>query len=477
MMTKHLISQISKGSIAEGLGIIPGDFLLSINDNEIIDVFDYRYLTQDSELKICILTSSGEEKEFFVKKEEDEELGLQFEEGLMDEYKSCTNKCIFCFIDQMPKGMRKTLYFKDDDMRLSFLQGNYVTLTNLSEKDIDRIIKYRLEPINISFQTTNPSLRCMMLNNRFAGDALKKADTLFNAGITMNGQIVLCKGVNDKEELERSISDLYKYVPVLESLSVVPVGLSKYREGLYPLEPFNKEDAKAVLDTIHKWQEKAYKEHNTHFVHASDEWYILADEELPEEDKYDGYLQIENGVGMLRSFIEEFDEGLSLLNEALNAYNPSFFNKINIKGYDRSIEEVTGVSNISNIEKILKQGRSVSVVTGKIAYKYIKEMADKFTDRFPQFSINVYAIRNDFFGERITVSGLITGQDIIKQLNDKLLGEALLIPENMLRAKTDVFLDDVTLTDIEKSLHISTSIVKSNGRNFIENIIGERFYV
>ena len=330
MMTKHLISQISKGSIAEGLGIIPGDFLLSINDNEIIDVFDYRYLTQDSELKICILTSSGEEKEFFVKKEEDEELGLQFEEGLMDEYRSCTNKCIFCFIDQMPKGMRKTLYFKDDDMRLSFLQGNYVTLTNLSEKDIERIIKYRLEPINISFQTTNPSLRCMMLNNRFAGDALKKADTLFNAGITMNGQIVLCKGVNDKEELERSISDLYKYVPVLESLSVVPVGLSKYREGLYPLEPFNKEDAKAVLDTIHKWQEKAYKEHNTHFVHASDEWYILADEELPEEDKYDGYLQIENGVGMLRSFIEEFDEGLSLLNEALNAYKPSFFNKINI---------------------------------------------------------------------------------------------------------------------------------------------------
>ena len=199
MMTKHLISQISKGSIAEGLGIIPGDFLLSINDNEIIDVFDYRYLTQDSELKICILTSSGEEKEFFVKKEEDEELGLQFEEGLMDEYRSCTNKCIFCFIDQMPKGMRKTLYFKDDDMRLSFLQGNYVTLTNLSEKDIERIIKYRLEPINISFQTTNPSLRCMMLNNRFAGDALKKADTLFNAGITMNGQIVLCKGVNDNE--------------------------------------------------------------------------------------------------------------------------------------------------------------------------------------------------------------------------------------------------------------------------------------
>lgn len=477
MMTKHLISQISKGSIAEGLGIIPGDFLLSINDSEIIDVFDYRYLSQDRELKICIVNSAGEEKEFFITKDEDEELGLQFEEGLMDEYRSCSNKCIFCFIDQMPKGMRKTLYFKDDDMRLSFLQGNYVTLTNLTDKDIDRIIKYRLEPINISFQTTNPSLRCMMLNNRFAGDALKKAETLYNAGITMNGQIVLCKDINDKEELERSISDLYKYVPVLESLSVVPVGLSKYRDGLYPLKPFEKEDAIAVLDIIHKWQEKAYKEYNTHFVHASDEWYILADEELPEEARYDGYLQIENGVGMLRSFIEEFDDGLKMLNEAISSYNPTFLNKINIKGYEKGIEELTGVSNISRIDKKLKEGRSVSVVTGKISYKYIKEMADKFTSLFPRFSIDVYAIRNDFFGEKITVSGLITGQDIIKQLDGKLCNDTLLIPENMLRANTDVFLDDVTLADIEKSLHISTSIVKSNGRNFIENIIGERFYV
>ena len=477
MMTKHLISQISKGSIAEGLGIIPGDFLLSINDNEVIDVFDYRYLCQDTKLKIVIETANGEIKELETLKEEDDELGLEFKEGLMDEYRSCSNKCIFCFIDQMPPGMRETLYFKDDDMRLSFLQGNYVTLTNLSEKDIERIIKYRLEPINISFQTTNPELRCMMLHNRFAGDALKKADLLFEAGIIMNGQIVLCKGINDGSELERSLSDLYRYVPTLESLSVVPVGLSKYRDGLYPLEPFEKEDALKVLETIHKWQNKAYEEHGMHFVHASDEWYILAEQELPEEDRYDGYLQIENGVGMLRSLIVEFEDGINELTEALANYKPGIFSKLNRRGYDKNFEEMSGIANISKLMPVIEKGREVTIVSGKIAYKYIKVLAEKFMDVFPQYKINVYWIRNDFFGERITVTGLITGQDIIKQMSGKNLGETLLISENMLRSGTDVFLDDTRVSDIENSLHISTAIVKSNGRNLIENIIGERFYV
>ena len=231
----------------------------------------------------------------------------------MDEYRSCCNKCIFCFIDQMPEGMRDTLYFKDDDSRLSFLQGNYVTLTNMSDHDIERIIRYRLEPINISFQTTNPELRCRMLHNRFAGDALKKVDMLYQGGIEMNGQIVLCKGVNDGEELERSIRDLTSYLPLLKSVSVVPVGLTKFRSGLYPLEPFTKEDAKEVLGVIHRWQEKIYQEYGLHFIHAGDEWYLLAGEEVPEEERYDGYLQLENGVGMLRLLFQEFSEGYEAL--------------------------------------------------------------------------------------------------------------------------------------------------------------------
>ena len=477
MSEKHLITEIAEGSIAEGLGIVPGDFLLSINDTEVIDVFDYRYLCQDSECRLLIEKADGKVVEFKATKEEDEEIGLEFSEGLMDEYRSCTNKCIFCFIDQMPPGMRETLYFKDDDMRLSFLQGNYVTLTNLSEKDIERIIKYKLEPINISFQTTNPELRCMMLHNRFAGDALKKADKLYEAGIIMNGQIVLCKGVNDGEELERSLSDLYRYLPILESVSVVPVGLSKYRDGLYPLESFEKEDAEKVIDTIESWQEKAYKEFGIHFVHASDEWYILAGRELPEEDRYDGYLQIENGVGMIRSLIDEFDEGLMELTDALENYRPGFLQKLNLKGYDKNFEEMSGICNISSVKKAIETGRKVSVVSGKIAHSYIQKLTDKFMECFPNFDIKVYPIRNDFFGEKITVTGLITGQDIIKQLEGIDMGDVVLIPENMLRAGTDVFLDDLRLSDIEKSLLSPTCIVKSNGKHLIESIIGEVVYV
>ena len=265
---------------------------------------------------MLIRKPSGEEWLLEIDKEEEEDLGVVFENGLMDDYRSCCNRCIVCFIDQMPPGMRETLYFKDDDSRLSFLQGNYVTLTNLSDRDVERIIRYHLSPINISFQTTNPQLRCKMLNNRFAGEALKKADRLFEAGIEMNGQIVLCKGINDGEELERSIRDLSRYLPFLRSVSAVPVGLSRYREGLYPLEPFTKEDARKVLEQIHGWQEKLFPQYGLHFVHASDEWYILAEQELPEEDSYDGYLQLENGVGMLRLLTEEFEDSLRQLKES-----------------------------------------------------------------------------------------------------------------------------------------------------------------
>ena len=297
---EHKIKEILPGSIAEELELEPGDVLLKINDTVIEDIFDYQYLAEDDYIEVLVRKQNGEEWLLEVDKEPDEDLGITFENGLMDDYKSCHNKCIFCFIDQMPKGMRETLYFKDDDSRLSFLQGNYVTLTNMSEKDIQRIIRYNLGPINISVHTTNPELRCKMLNNRFAGDALKKIDMLHEGRISMNGQIVLCKGINDGAELKRSIQDLEHYIPLMQSVSVVPAGLTKYREGLFELKSFEQADAEAVIDVIEEYQKIFYKTYGIHFIHASDEWYILAEREFPEEERYDGYLQLENGVGMMR---------------------------------------------------------------------------------------------------------------------------------------------------------------------------------
>ena len=435
MTHTHIIKDVLPGSIAEELEISAGDKLLAINDQEIEDVFDYHFLANEEYLTVLIEKPDGEQWELEIEKEYEEDLGIEFEQGLMDEYRSCRNKCIFCFIDQMPKDMRETLYFKDDDSRLSFLQGNYVTLTNMSDHDIDRIVRYHLEPINVSFQTTNPELRCKMLHNRFAGEALKKVDRLYEGGITMNGQIVLCKGINDGEELERSIRDLMKYAPQLQSVSVVPVGLSKYRDGLYPLQPFTKEDAKEVLHIIHKWQKKAYEEFGIHFIHGGDEWYILAEEELPEEERYDGYLQLENGVGMLRLLMNEFEEGY----ESLNG------------------DEID---------------REVSVATGFLAYPYIKRMADRIMEKYPKSKLHVYGIRNDFFGELITVSGLITGQDLIGQLKGKALGEKLLLPCNMLRIEEQDFLDDVTLQDVKDALQVPVDIVKSSGQDFIDAVLG-----
>lgn len=435
MTHTHIIKNVLPGSIAEELEISAGDKLLAINDQEIEDVFDYHFLANEEYLTVLIEKPDGEKWELEIEKEYEEDLGIEFEQGLMDEYRSCRNKCIFCFIDQMPKDMRETLYFKDDDSRLSFLQGNYVTLTNMSDHDIDRIIRYHLEPINVSFQTTNPELRCKMLHNRFAGEALNKVDRLYEGGITMNGQIVLCKGINDGEELERSIRDLMKYAPQLQSVSVVPVGLSKYRDGLYPLLPFTKEDAKEVLHIIHKWQKKAYEEFGIHFIHGGDEWYILAEEELPEEERYDGYLQLENGVGMLRLLMNEFEEGYESLN-----------------GDERD--------------------REVSIATGFLAYPYIQRMADRIMEKYPKSKIHVYGIRNDFFGELITVSGLITGQDLIGQLKGKALGEKLLLPCNMLRIEEQDFLDDVTLQDVKDALQVPVDIVKSSGQDFIDAVLG-----
>ena len=436
---EHIVEKVLSGSIAEEMEITPGDALLEINGHKIEDIFDYQYYTQDEYIEILVRKPSGEEWLLEIDKGYDEDLGITFENGLMDDYRSCHNKCIFCFIDQMPKGMRDTLYFKDDDSRLSFLQGNYVTLTNMSDEDVDRIIRYNLSPINVSFQTTNPELRCRMLNNRFAGQALERAWKLAQAGIIMNGQIVLCKGVNDGAELDRSIRDLSAYLPNLESVSVVPVGLSKYRDGLYPLEPFTKEDAQDVLRIIHGWQNKIYPEYGTHFVHASDEWYILAEEELPQEEQYDGYLQLENGVGMLRLLLDEFAEAM---------------------------EE-------DRINGRQARAKHITLATGRLAYRFIKHMGMQMEERYEGLQIDVIAIRNDFFGEMITVSGLLTGQDIMAQLKDRDLGEKLLLPQNVLKSGEPVFLDDYTLDDIEKALQVRIDIVKSSGRDFIEAILSD----
>ena len=435
---EHKIRAVLPGSIAEELELEPGDVLLAVNDHEIEDVFDYHYYTNEEYLTVLVRKPDGEEWELEIEKEFEEDLGIEFESSLMDDYRSCRNHCIFCFIDQMPPGMRETLYFKDDDSRLSFLQGNYVTLTNMSDHDIDRIIHYHLGPINISFQTTNPDLRCKMLHNRFAGDVFPKIRRLADAGIELNGQIVLCRDINDGAELERSISDMTSYLPALRSVSVVPVGLSKYREGLYPLKPFDAQSAGEVIDLIESWQKKIYPQYGVHFVHASDEWYLLAGRPLPEEERYDGYLQLENGVGMLRLLKEEVEETLAEVKP--DGETPK---------------------------------RRVSIATGRLAGPFLKELGKQIETVHQNVTLQIFEIRNDFFGESITVSGLITGQDLIAQLKDQDLGDELLLPTNMIRSGERVFLDDLTIEDAEEALGISIRIVESGGRDLVCAVTGE----
>ena len=432
---EHVIKTIEPGSIAEELELEPGDVLVSVNGQPVKDVFDYHYLINEEYLEILVRKPSGEEWELEIEKEYEDDLGIEFENGMMDDYRSCSNKCIFCFIDQLPKGMRDTLYFKDDDSRLSFLQGNYVTLTNMSDADVQRIITYRMEPINISFQAMHPELRCQMLHNRFAGDALKKVDRFYEAGIVMNGQIVLCKGVNDGKELEYSIEQLVKYLPYLQSVSVVPVGLTRYRDGLYPLEPFTKEDACAVLALIHSWQDRLYKEYGSHFIHAGDEWYLLAEEEIPTEDSYDGYMQLENGVGMIRLLQEEVREELAAL-----------------AGDDCE--------------------RRVTIATGELAAPILEELGQEIKAKYPKLDLQVKAVKNEFFGGKITVAGLLTGQDLKKQLADLNLGEELLLTEHMLKSGERVFLDDVTVEELSGALQVPITIVKSDGKSFLDAVLG-----
>ncbi len=426
---EHLIAGVTPGSIAEELEIERGDVLVSVNGSEVRDVFDFRTLAEEEQVVLLIRKPDGEEWELEIEKDPYEDLGLIFENDLMSDYQSCTNKCIFCFIDQMPPGMRETLYFKDDDSRLSFLQGNYITLTNMSEEDVRRICRYHMEPMNISVHTTDPELRAKMLNNRFAGQVLRYLDLFYEAGIRMEAQIVLCKGYNDGDALHKTLSDLYLYAPVLESVSVVPVGLTKYRKGLTPLEPFSKEDAKAVIREVEMWQARAFSEKGSHFVHASDEFYLLAEEAFPEEETYDGYPQLENGVGMARLLISEVREAMKK---------------------DRK-------------KHAAPREKAVSFGTGLLAAPILREILLMIQEERELPDVRIYGIRNDFFGEQITVAGLLTGKDVASQLRGQELGEALYLPGCMFRSGEEVFLDDMTRTELEDALGVPVRILKGDG--------------
>ena len=431
----HIIKSVEEGSIAAQLGIEPGDVLVAIDGKEISDILDYRFMINAESFVMLIDKPNGDRWELDIENDY-EDPGLDFGEGLMSDYKSCHNKCIFCFIDQMPKGMRETLYFKDDDSRLSFLQGNYVTLTNMNESDIDRIIDYRMEPINISVHTTNPDLRCSMLNNRFAGESLKLIDKLYSAGVCMHGQIVLCPGWNDADELKRTLEDMLKWAPVMESVSVVPIGMTRYREGLCHIDPVDKDKAEETISIVEQMQERALNKYGIRFCYASDEFYLLADRALPREEEYGGYPQLENGVGMLRLLIEEVTDAL----------------------------EDTNADDSSEI---------ISIATGELAAPILKKLLTDAGKKFPNKKINLYPIKNDFFGNGITVSGLITGQDIISQLKGKELGTRLLLPINMLRSGEEVFLDDVTKNDVEKELGVPVVVTDSSGYDLINAIRGD----
>ncbi|MBR6514608.1 MAG: DUF512 domain-containing protein [Clostridia bacterium] len=431
------ITGVEKGSIADKAGILGGDYLIKINGCDINDVLDYRFYITENKITLT-LHREAELFDITVKKEQYEDIGLEFESFLMDKQHSCRNKCIFCFIDQLPRGMRDTMYFKDDDSRMSFLKGSYITLTNLSDADIDRICKMKISPINISVHTTNPELRCKMMGNRFAGKSLEALKRFYDAGITMNTQIVLCKGVNDGKELTRSMSDLEKLYPYVQSVSVVPSGLTKYREGLYPLEPFSPDECRAVIEQVEAFSVGCRQQHGCGIFYLGDEFYIKAGLPLPSGESYDGYPQIENGVGLMTSMKEEFYDELDFLDD-----------------YD-------------TVKK-----RRLSIATGEAAYEFISALARELEERLSDTKINVYKIENKFFGENITVAGLVVGCDLKEQLCGKDLGEKLFIPSVMLRYENDLFLDGVSIDELSQYLGVEIETVNNSGFEFVEALLKE----
>ena len=434
--TNNVISKVYKDSIADELGIEVGDLLISINGEPIHDIIEYRFLLSDEYLEVEIQKQNREVYIYEIEKDYDDDLGIEFTNPIIDKAKSCRNKCVFCFIDQLPKGMRETLYFKDDDSRLSFLQGNFVTLTNMSEEDINNIIKYRISPINISVHTTNPELRKTMIKNKFAGNLYSIMERLAEAQIQMNCQIVLCPGYNDKEELERTVSDLTKLYPYVNSAAAVPVGITKHREHLPNLEIFNEKTAGETIDQVDKLQKKYLKELGTRFILLSDEFYIMANRKLLDYDEYEGFIQSENGVGMISKFERE------------------------IKDYLENLSE----DHKSKIKK-------VSIATGHSAYEFMCEMAKCIMEKCPNVQIDVYKIINNFFGDTITVSGLVTATDIIDQLKDKNLGETLYIPRSMLKADEEIFLDNITLENLSDIMGLEVVPCLNEGKDFIDKIL------
>ncbi|MBE7055277.1 MAG: DUF512 domain-containing protein [Ruminococcaceae bacterium] len=430
-----VIKSVEPDSIASEIGLEAGDEILKINNTEIKDVLDYRFLINDEEITLTVLTKQGEEVEVEFEKDAYEPLGVEFENSLMDKPLHCTNKCVFCFIDQLPKGMRESLYFKDDDTRLSFFQGNYVTLTNLSDDEIDRIIRLRISPINISVHTMNPDLRVKMLKNPKAARLPEIMQRLSDNGIIMNCQIVLCPNYNDGDELSYTIEKLYEMRSSVKSVSVVPIGLTKHREGLCEMTAVDSDKAKELITEIEKWQKKALAELGTGFVYASDEIYLKAGVPIPESRAYHGFPQIENGVGMIASLREELTDALTS--------SPA-----------------------------IKKERTVTLITGAAVHSTMCTFAEDITKKYPNIKINVEKIINNFFGEQITVSGLLCGCDIIEQLRGKDMGDNLIITKNMLRDGENVLLDDVTTEDIERELDTKIIAVGDDGYELLEAILG-----
>lgn len=427
------IFDVTTGSHADKAGIKKGETLLSINSNEIVDVLDYRFYQVNRKLTLEVADEDKNVRTVEMTKGEYEEIGLEFETYLMDKQHSCRNKCIFCFIDQLPKGMRESLYFKDDDSRLSFLFGNYITLTNITEHEIDRIIKMHISPINVSVHTTNPELRCKMMNNRFAGDTLKYLKRFADAGITLNCQIVSCPGINDGDELVRTLTDLENLG--VNMTAIVPVGLTRYRENLYPLVPYNKETAGQTIDIIEKMGDECVKKHGRRIFFPGDEFYLLAEREIPSPEFYEDFSALEDGIGMIAYLTD--DVGWKL--EELDA--------------DESL------------------CHKVTIACGEGVFPYMKRIMSMINEKFPNITINTRAIKNNFFGGGVNVSGLVTGGDLIDQLRGDYLGDRLIIPSSMLRFENDLFLDDVSTDDVERELGVTLVPVNNNGNDLVEAVI------
>ncbi|MDE4542034.1 MULTISPECIES: DUF512 domain-containing protein [unclassified Thermoanaerobacterium] len=432
-MAYHKIKDVLKDSIADELGIEPGDTLISINGSEITDLIDYKFQIANENIELLIKKEDGEEYIYEIEKDYDDDLGLIFETGIIDKLKHCRNKCVFCFVDQLPKNVRHSLAFKDDDYRLSFLQGNFVTLTNVSDEEFSRIIRYKMSPIYLSVHATDDEIRKRMMRNPNAGGILDKIKELIKNGIEVHCQVVLCPGLNDGQILDKTIEDLSKLFPGVKSVAVVPVGLTDHREGLFELKTFDKEGAQDVLNKISKWQKRLKSDIKTSFVFAADEFYVLADVDIPDYNAYENFPQIENGVGLMAMFKKQFVD------------------------YYKKIGDV-------------KSKDSFCVITGVSAYKFIEELVYMLDKK--GVDIKVVPIINNFFGKKITVSGLITGSDIINQLKGKINGETLIIPDSMIKEGTDSFLDDVTIDDVEKELNTKVLVSEVDGKKFIQKIIG-----